>query len=93
MTGIIAAAMTALVSVMIWYLKYQTKRQAEREDKHDKIQEEDRTFNRNLVTNYLEGLHRDNIKNARLNRKSVRMLSALAEYLNRHFNGIKMKVK
>ena len=35
MIGIIAAAMTALVGVVVWYLKQQTKHQIKREDKRD----------------------------------------------------------
>ena len=35
MNGIIAATITTLVGVMVWYLKCQTKRQNKREDKRD----------------------------------------------------------
>jgi len=78
MIGIIAAAMTALISVMVWYLKYQTKRQAEREDKHDEIQREERLFYRSLVKNDLKELHQDNIKNADLNKKSITLQKSIA---------------
>ena len=36
MIGIIAAAMTALIGLMVWYVKYQTRQQTIREDKQDK---------------------------------------------------------
>ena len=35
----------------------------------------------------LKALHRDGKTNARLNRKSIRMIGTLSEYLNKHFNG------
>ena len=35
----------------------------------------------------LKALHKDGLKNARLNRKNISMVATLTEYLNRHFNG------
>ena len=35
----------------------------------------------------LKALHKGDQTNARLNRKSITMIGALSEYLNRHFNG------
>ena len=78
MIGIIAAALTALISVMVWYLKYQTKRQAKREDKHDAIQREERLFYRDLVTNDLKELHQDSVRNADLNKKSIALQKSIA---------------
>ena len=40
----------------------------------------------------LKLLHKDELRNARLNRKSIDMLGTLTEYLNRHFNGCNNKV-
>lgn len=40
----------------------------------------------------LKALHKSDITNARLNRKSITMIGALSEYLNRHFNGCADKV-
>lgn len=40
----------------------------------------------------LKALHKGDLTNARLNRKSITMLSALTEYLNRYFNGCADKV-
>lgn len=40
----------------------------------------------------LKDLHKDGQKNARLNRKSISMLTALAEYLNRYLNGCVDKI-
>jgi len=79
MIKIVAGSVTALVGVMVWYLKYQTKRQAEREDKHDAIQAEERIFYRKLVTNDLKELHQDSIKNAELNRKSITLQKSIAK--------------
>ncbi len=99
MLGIIAAALSALIGVMVWYLKYQTRQQTKREDKHDAIQKELREFSQGLVKNELRLLHKDSIilhkdsiANTRLNRKSVKILIALSEYLNRNFNGCVDKV-
>lgn len=40
----------------------------------------------------LKALHKDGLTNARLNRKSISMIGALSEYLNRNFNGCADKV-
>ena len=40
----------------------------------------------------LKALHKDGLTNAKLNRKSITMIGALTEYLNRHFNGCVDKV-
>ena len=52
-----------------------------------------------MFKNELKVLHKDSLLNARLNRKSIKMqkilinqFTALAEYLNRHFNGCADKV-
>ena len=79
MLGIIAGAVTALIGVMVWYLKYQTRRQAKREDKHDAIQREERLFYRDLVTNDLKELHQDNRKNTELNKKSITLQKSIAD--------------
>jgi len=71
-----------LVGAMVWYLKYQTKRQATREDKHDveriekeKKRDEERKeetlFIRGLLTNDVKELHKDSLKNADLNKQSL----------------------
>ena len=67
-TPIITAVMLILVVALVWYL---IKRQTKREDKHDKIQEEERLFYRTLVNNDLKSLHNDNLKNAELNNQSI----------------------
>ena len=85
MSGVEIGALTILVSAMVWYLKYTTKRQAEREDKLDterakrevKRDEErkgEMLFIRGLITNDLKSLHQDNIKNADLNSQSILLL-------------------
>jgi hypothetical protein len=45
-----------------------------------------------MVKVELKSLHKDGLKNANLNRKSISMLGNLTEYLNRHFNGCADKV-
>jgi len=45
-----------------------------------------------MVKVELKSLHKDGLKNANLNRKSISMLGTLTEYLNRHFNGCADKV-
>ena len=69
------SALSILVGSMVWYLKYQTKRTAEREDKqdaqrtkreekHDEDQKEERDYYRNVIDGSL-------LKNADLNAKSL----------------------
>ena len=40
----------------------------------------------------LKALHKDGLKNASLNRRSITMIGTLSEYLNKHFNGYTDKV-
>ena len=40
----------------------------------------------------LKALHKDGLKNANLNRKSIFMIKSLAEYFNKYFNGNDDKV-
>jgi len=40
----------------------------------------------------LKALHKGDATNARLNRKSINMIGALSEYLNRYFNGCSDKI-
>ena len=90
MSGVEIGALTILISVMVWYLKYQTKRQANREDKQDeerakrqekrdKDQKEERDYYRNLITNDMEALHKDSAKNADLNNQSIVLLKGIGE--------------
>jgi len=68
---------TAIFLILFcWIIRYLIKQQTE-----------DRNTLLNMFKNELKRLHKDNLTNARLNRKSIEMLSALTEYLNRHFNG------
>ena len=71
MSGVEIGALTILVTSMVWYLKYQTKRQALREDKQDKERKEEILFIRGLVTNDMKELHKDSVKNAELNKESL----------------------
>jgi len=94
MIRIVAGSVTALIGVMVWYLKYQTKRQANREDKQDeeraerqekrdKDQKEERDYYRNLITNDMEALHKDSVKNADLNNQSIVLLKDIGENQNK----------
>ena len=85
--------------MMAWYLWHQTRMQSKREDKHDAIQKEERIFYRNLVTNDMKELHKDNVKNADLNNQSIILLKdiggnqnklcKLIESVDRRINGRK----
>lgn len=93
---IITAIMLILVVGLVWYL---IKRQTKREDKHDVIQKEERVFYRNLITNDMKELHKDDAKNFELNNKSIVLLKGvgesqtklctLIESLDRRINGRK----
>lgn len=82
MSGVEIGALGILVSSMVWYLKYTTKHQAEREkvhdeerikreDKRDEERKEEMLFIRNLVTNDMKELHQDSLKNADLNKQNL----------------------
>jgi len=82
MSGVEIGALTILISSMVWYLKYTTKRQANREDaqdeerikreaKRDEERKEEILFIRKLVTNDIKELHQDSLKNAELNKQSL----------------------
>ena len=90
MNGIEIGALSILVSSMVWYLKYQTKRQAKREDtqdverakresKRDEERKEEILFIRTLVTNDMKELHKDSIKNADLNNQSIVLLKGVGD--------------
>jgi len=83
-------ALGVFVLLMAWYLRYQTQRQAKREDKQDEErakrqekrdeeQKEEREFYRNLVTNDLKSLHNDSMENAKLNTQSIVLLNDISE--------------
>ena len=89
MEKIIAWLIPATVGVLIWYLKTQTKQNAKREndaykertkreEKHDAIQAEERTFNRDLIIGTLSEIHKTGIKNSELSRKSIGMQKQFA---------------
>lgn len=70
-----------LVGLCIWLIKYFVRQQTK-----------DREGIMGLVQNELKVLHKDNLVNSRLNRKSIFMLKSLAEYFNKYFNGNNEKV-
>jgi len=65
-----------LVGLCIWLIKYFVRQQTK-----------DREGIMGLLQNELKVLHKDNLVNSRLNRKSIFMLKSLAEYFNKYFNG------
>ena len=89
---IITAVMLILVVGLVWYLiKRQAKREekfdterAQREERHDKQQDEDRKFNRDIMTNELKSLHKDNIKNAELNVKGITLQKEMMKDFKKH---------
>lgn len=94
MSGVEIGALTILVSSMVWYLKYQTKRQAKREDtqdveraereaKRDEERKEEMLFVRSLLTNDLKDLHKDNSRNIDLNNQSIGLLKNVGENQNK----------
>ena len=89
MEVVTAGTVTAIIGVLIWYLKYTTRQQVIREANHDKIQKEERMFNRNLITNTLKEIHSTGLKNAKLNRESVGTLKTLCNKLNGGTEGIR----
>ena len=67
--------------LIVWLVKYLMKEQSK--------------TNKDILSMFkveLKALHRGDQTNARLNRKSITMISALTEYLNRYFNGCADKV-
>ena len=88
MLKIIAAAMTAIIGVLIWYVKTTTKHQVERENKHDserinreenrdKEQKEERTYYRNLIDGGMR-------KNAALNAKGITLTREMIKDFKSH---------
>ena len=71
--GIVTAICLVLI---VWLVKYLMKEQSK--------------TNKSILGMFqkeLKSLHRDELTNARLNRKSISMLGTLTEYLNKYFNG------
>lgn len=79
--AIITAVMLILVVGLVWYL---IRRQTKREDKNDTIQSEERLFYRDLVTNDMKELHKDNIKNAELNTQTIVLQKDMVKQLEKH---------
>ena len=88
MGGTELAALTTLVGLMVWYLKYQTKAQNEREiksdkernkrqDKRDEEQKEERDYYRDLIKNDLQ-------KNAIINSRSLELQRNIVKDLESH---------
>jgi len=80
-TPIITAVMLILVVGLVWYL---IKRQTKREDKHDKIQEEDRLYHQNLITNHLEHINDVSLKNTELNVQGIALQKEMMNGFKEH---------
>ena len=81
-------ALSILVGLMVWYFKHTTKRQAEREDKHDverAIREENRdkeqADERNYYRNLIDGGMR---KNVALNIKGITLTKEMIKDFKSH---------
>lgn len=88
MEGITAVTVTAIIGVLIWYLKYQTRRQAEREDKQDterlkaqekrdKEQKEERDYYRGIITNEMS-------ENTKLNLQGIALTERIMKDFEKH---------
>ena len=96
---IITAVMLILVVGLVWYLiKRQSKREEkfdieriQREERHDKQQDEDRKFNRDIITNGLKGLHEMSLKNTELNFQGITLQKEIMKDFKDH-NGHTEKV-
>lgn len=89
---IITAVMLILVVGLVWYLirrqskreeKFDTER-AKREERHDEQQDEDRKFNRDIITNGLKGLHEMSFKNTELNFQGITLQKGMIKDLRDH---------
>ena len=80
-TPIITAVMLILVVGLVWYL---IKRQTKREDKNDEIQEEDRLYHRNLITNHLERIADVSLKNTELNVQGIALQKEMMKDFEKH---------
>jgi len=100
---IITAVMLILVVGLVWYLiKRQSKREEKfdlersaREERHDKQQDEDRKFNRDIITNGLKGLHEMSLKNTELNFQGITLQKEIMkgfEDHNRHTEKISKEI-
>lgn len=83
MDGITAVTVTAIIGVLIWYLKYTTKRQAIREDKQDlertarqkkrdEEQKEERDYYRGILTNEMGENKKLNVQGIALQKEMVK---------------------
>ena len=89
---IITAVMLILVVGLVWYLiKRQSKREvnfdierAKREERHDKQQDEDRKFHRDIITNHLKGLNEMSLKNTELNIQGIALQKEMIKDLQEH---------
>ena len=89
---IITAVMLILVVGLVWYLiKRQSKREekfnierSKREERHDKQQDEDRKFSRDIIKNELKSLHADSIQNAELNVQGITLQKEMMKEFKNH---------
>jgi len=71
------AIITGIFSVLVcWLIRYLIKEQSK--NMKDVL---------SMFKVELKALHKDGLKNASLNRRSITMIGTLSEYLNHHFNG------
>ncbi len=77
---------TGIFLVLVcWLVRYLVKEQS-------KNMKEILSMSKVELKGLQKAIQKGNATNARLNRKSISMVGALSEYLNRHFNGCADKV-
>ncbi|MBA7550918.1 hypothetical protein ES705_43449 [subsurface metagenome] len=89
---VITALMLILAIGLVWYLiKRQSKREekfdterAKREVRHDKQQDEDRKFSRDIIINGLEGIHKMSLKNTELSIQGITLQKEMIKGLRGH---------
>ena len=84
MEKIIISTMTALIGVMVWYLKCQTKRQNIREEKRDErdVKREDRILN--IVDVTLKGVEKTVMKDSENTERVEMTINRLENTIENH---------
>ncbi|MBA7524571.1 hypothetical protein ES705_16712 [subsurface metagenome] len=88
-------ALGAFVLLMIWYVRFQTKTQAKREEKQDEERirretkrdeerKEEMLFNRNLLINDIKSIHAISLENSKLNGQGMVLQKEMIKDLREH---------
>ena len=76
----IAMVLAIVLILVVWLVRYLVKQQTD-----------DRVYYRELVTNDMKGLHKDNVKNADLNNQTIVLQKDMMKQLEEH-NGFTKKL-